>query len=76
MDKNPLLDESHGNKMGEAKKAEAAMATDGAGPGKLAPRSSEYEIAQFQPAIFDAPSSQLLSQNPSGKHSEANMTGY
>ena len=75
MDRNPLLDESQSNKIGEGKKVENAFASDGAGPTNLAPQNSEYEITQFQPAIFDAPPSQLLSQNPSGKHSQANMTG-
>lgn len=52
------------------------MGSNCEGTVKLAPQNSEYEITDFQPAIFDAPQSQLMSANPSGKHSEANMAAY
>ena len=61
--------------MGESQKAtNNAAASDGTGAAGHAPQNGEYEISHFQPAaIFDAPQSQLMSQNPSGKQSEVDM---
>lgn len=64
--------------MGESQKAtNNAAASEGTGAGRHAPQNSEYEISHFQPAaIFDAPQSESMSQNPSGKQSEVDVAAY